>query len=153
NDVWLSEGFATWLSQKVMDLEQPRDRTHLGAIAARERIMRADSLRARAVRTPVDSREGSIEIYNRFVYDKAAAVLMMVEQWLGESRFQTGVRAYLKAHPFGNATAEDLSRELKEASGIDSWPVLHSLLDVGGAPTLHAEVECKKENAVLQVSQ
>ena len=37
DDVWLSEGFATWISAKMMDQEQPPERVHLAAIAARER--------------------------------------------------------------------------------------------------------------------
>ena len=46
-DVWLSEGFATWFSAKMMDEEQPPAREHLAAVAARERIMAADdSVRA-----------------------------------------------------------------------------------------------------------
>ncbi len=39
NDVWLSEGFATWISEKMMDLEGPAARAHLASIATRERVM------------------------------------------------------------------------------------------------------------------
>src|SRR5262249_50102593 len=57
-DVWLSEGFATWIADKVMDQDQPAERAHLAAVAARERIMALDASRqTRPVRVEMDTRE------------------------------------------------------------------------------------------------
>src|SRR5690242_3046081 len=77
-DVWLSEGFATWISSKMMDQEQPPDRAHVDAIVARERMMAADNpARSRPVRVAINSRETARDVYNRVVYDKGAAILLM----------------------------------------------------------------------------
>jgi alanyl aminopeptidase len=142
-DVWLSEGFATWISEKVMDEEQPPDRAHLAWMPARERIMRTDdSSRTRPVRVQPIDREGTKDIYNRFVYDKGAAVLLMLEGWLGEDKMRDGVRAYLNDHRFGNAATADLAAELKMASGIDPSAVMHSFLDSTGLPRVSFQVEC-----------
>ena len=68
-----------------MDQEDKPERAHLSLIAARERIMQTDtSRRARPVRVEPHDREGTRDIYNRFVYDKGASVLLMLEGWLGE---------------------------------------------------------------------
>lgn len=143
SDVWLSEGFATWISEKVMDQEDRPDRAHLGLIAARDRIMQVDSTRrTRPVRVEPHDREGTRDIYNRFVYDKGAAVLLMLEQWLGEDKFRSGIQAYLDAHRFKNASTADLSAALKSASGVDPAPVLHSFLDSSGLPRVSAQIEC-----------
>ena len=142
-DVWLSEGFATWISEKVMDQEDKPERAHLGLIAARDRIMQVDaSRRMRPVRVEPHDREGSHDIYNRFVYDKGGSVLLMLEAWLGEDRFRDGIRAYLQAHRFGNASAADLASALKDASGVDPTAVMHSFLDTAGLPRVSAQVEC-----------
>ena len=144
DDVWLSEGFATWISEKVMDQDDKPERAHLSLLGERERIMQIDeSRRSRPVRVEPKDREGTKDIYNRFVYDKGAAVLLMLEGWLGEDKFQQGIRAYLNEHLFGNATAADLAAALKGASGIDPSAVMHSFLDVAGLPRVNIEVDCK----------
>jgi cytosol alanyl aminopeptidase len=142
-DVWLSEGFATWISAKMMDLEQPPERAHLAAIVSRERIMRVDdSPRTRPVRVDVSGRGGARDIYNRIVYDKGASVLLMLEGWLGEERVRDGVRAYLNEHRFANASTADLAGALKHSAGVDPVPVMHSFLDSAGLPRVSATVEC-----------
>ncbi len=142
-DVWLSEGFATWISEKVMDRELPPSRAHLSLIEARDRIMQIDSSRrSRPVRVEPHDREGTRDIYNRFVYDKGASVLLMVEAWLGEDKFRDGIRAYLDQHRFGNGSLADLAAALKAASGIDASAVLHSFLDLSGLPRVSVQVEC-----------
>jgi alanyl aminopeptidase len=148
DDVWLSEGFATWLSAKVMDREQPAARVHLGAAAARERIMTADaSPRTRPVRLTMNNRDDMDNrqrggVYSQMVYQKGAAILLMLEGWLGEDHVRDGVRAYLKAHRFANATTADLGSALRAAAGKDPTAVMHSFLDTTGIPTVRGEVRC-----------
>jgi cytosol alanyl aminopeptidase len=142
-DVWLSEGFATWISEKAMDQEVQPERAHLSWMPARERIMRTDdSSRTRPVRVQPGDREGTKDIYNRFVYDKGAAVLLMLEGWLGEDKMRDGVRAYLNDHRYKNAAMPDLAAELKSASGVDPSAVMHSFLDSPGLPRVSVQVEC-----------
>jgi alanyl aminopeptidase len=142
-DVWLSEGFATWISEKAMDQEERQDRAHLSLMATRERIMRTDdSPRTRPVRVQPGDRDGTKDIYNRFVYDKGAAVLLMLEGWLGEDKMREGVRAYLNDHPFRNASTADLAAALRTASGVDTSAVMHSFLDSSGLPRVTLQVEC-----------
>ena len=141
DDVWLSEGFATWISAKMMDQEQPPERVHLAAIAARERMMAVDNpARSRPVRVAVNSRETARDVYNRVVYDKGAAILLMLEGWLGEDRFRDGLRAYLNEHRFGNATTDDLVAALRAASGKDPSRVLNTFLNTTGVPELRGQV-------------
>lgn len=142
-DVWLSEGFATWIAQKIVDREEPPERAHLGLLEARERIMEADSSRrSRPVRVEPHNRDATRDIYNRLVYDKGAAVLMMLEAWLGEDKFRDGLRGYLKDHSFGNASTADLAAELKNAAGVDPSAVMHAFLDETGVPRVTAGIEC-----------
>jgi aminopeptidase N len=148
DDVWLSEGFATWISAKMMDQEQPPERVHLAAIAERERIMAVDNpARSRPIRVSVNSRAAARDVYNRVVYDKGAAILLMLEGWLGEDRFRDGLHAYLEEHRFGNATTGDLAAALAAASGTDPSRVLNTFLNTTGVPELRGQLLCARDSA------
>jgi cytosol alanyl aminopeptidase len=152
DDVWLSEGFATWFSAKVMDQEQPLARWHLAAIASRERIMATDSSpRTRPVRLTMHSRDDMQArdrgVYSQFVYQKGAAVLLMLEGWLGEDRVRDGLRGYLKQHAFGNASTADLESALKNAAQTDPAAVMDNVLNHTGVPSVHGEVRCDNAGA------
>jgi cytosol alanyl aminopeptidase len=151
-DVWLSEGFATWLSAKVMDEEQPAARKRLSAAAARERIMMNETgPRARPVRLAMNSRQDMQDVmrgvYSRVVYDKGASVLLMLDGWLGEDKVRDGLRAYLKQHAFAGVSTEDLEAALREAAGVDPAPVMDSFLNQIGVPVVRAECKDGKVTA------
>src|SRR4029453_19027607 len=57
--------------------------------------------------------------YGNIVYNKAPAFLRQAEFYLGEDKFQTAVRAFLKKHEFANAGWEDLVQEFEAATGQD----------------------------------
>ncbi len=143
-DVWLSEGFATWLGTKTVDLEYPpfertlADNFRLRGIA----VSRADA--SWPVRRSISSREEAKTVYNGLVYSKGAAVLDNLELWLGAARMQRGLHKYLTDHSFGNATVDDLAVALESESGQQVGPVLHSLLDHAGVPVLKATIDCKR---------
>jgi cytosol alanyl aminopeptidase len=148
DDVWLSEGFATWISAKMMDQEMPPERIHIAAIAARERMMAVDNpTRSRPVRIAINSRETARDVYNRVVYEKGAAILLMLEGWLGEDHFRDGLRAYLTEHRFGNATTDDLAAALREVSGNDTSRVLNTFLNTTGVPELRGQLLCDRDSA------
>ena len=143
DDVWLSEGFANWLSAKMMSAKFPDQQ--LPAVMARNQIMAAPweyGPRARPVRLAMKSREDMRDVYNPIVYQKGAAILWMLEGWLGEGHMRDGLRAYLQQHRFGNATMADLAAALRGGAGVDPTPVLHSFLDQTGIPTVHGNVKC-----------
>jgi alanyl aminopeptidase len=148
DDVWLSEGFATWFSAKVMDLEQPPARRLLASVAARERIMATDAgPKTRPVRLEMHSRKDTDGVYSQIVYQKGGALLVMLDGWLGEDRVRDGLREYLKAHKFGTATTADLESALP-----GSKPVLDSFLNQTGIPVIrakcdHARIVIEQTNA------
>ncbi|MBZ5604110.1 MAG: M1 family metallopeptidase [Acidobacteriia bacterium] len=148
DDVWLSEGFATWLSAKIMDEYETPARKHLSAVAARERIIATDqSSRTRPVRRTMHSRDDTKDVYSQMVYQKGGAILLMLDGWLGEDRMQKALRSYLKAHQFGNASTADL----ESAIGKDAAPVMDSFLNQTGVPSISAEVRCNQTSATVAI--
>ena len=142
-DVWLSEGLATWMAGKMMDEEQPPVRRGVLAAAARDRIMKIDvALHTRVVREPMSSREQMRAVYGPLVYEKGAAALRMLETWLGEEPLRAGIRHYLTEHQFATATASDFAAAVGQAARRDVRAVLSGLLDQPGVPVVTAELHC-----------
>lgn len=145
DDLWLNEGFATWMETKVVDMWRPSMEARLEALAWKGDVMKEDALdSARAVRQPVLSTGDAYEAFDGITYGKGAAVIDMLESWLGEEPFRDGVRAYIKAHEHGSATSNDLFKALKNASGKDVLPVASTFLDQPGVPLVRAELSCLK---------
>jgi hypothetical protein len=103
--------------------------------------------RARPVRVAVNSRLAAHDIYNRIVYEKGAAILLMLEGWLGDDVFRDGLRGFLNERRFGNATTDDLASALKKASGKDPARVMNSFLNTAGVPELRGQLLCARDSA------
>ncbi len=148
DDVWLSEGLATWLTWRLTDA------SGIERTLRRYKIMAADKLAsARSVRKSMHSRTEMKDVYGPIVYDKAGALLSMIEHWLGRDVFQRAIRSYLGKHRYGTATAADFLAELKEASGRDVTAVFRSFFDIGGAPVLRASLDCATDKPKLTLEQ
>jgi alanyl aminopeptidase len=143
DDVWLSEGFATWLGMKISDMDLPSDRRGVARVIAARRMMASDrEPRTRPVRKPMATVEEMRDVYSGVVYEKGAAVLAMLEQWLGEEPFQRALRRYLRQHSLGTATTEDLARAVQLETGVDVRPVFRTFLDGTGVPVVNAADGC-----------
>jgi cytosol alanyl aminopeptidase len=155
DDVWLSEGFATWLEMKVSDLERPEFERHLTATDTRDQTMGSDSGEKRPVRVPARSREdlGPFTVYDLIVYVKGASILKMLEDWLGAEVFQRALRRYLIDHQFGSATTVDLVKAIQQESGVDVGPVLFGFLDRPGAPVFRFSMVPGGPGPKLEIEQ
>ncbi len=148
DDLWLNEGFATWMEGKVVDAWKPQMDARLEASRAKGNVMALDALdSARAVRQPVANNAEAEEAFDNITYDKGAAVLGMLEAWVGPDAFRDGIRAYLKAHEYGSATSADLFQALSKSSSKDVWTVASTFLDQPGVPLVRAELTCEKGSA------
>jgi alanyl aminopeptidase len=155
NDVWLSEGFATWLETKISDLERPEFERHLTATDTRDQTLESDSAEKRPVRVPARSREdlGPYTVYDIIIYVKGASILKMLEDWLGPEVFQRALHRYLIEHQFGNATSADLLKAIQQESGVDVGPVLFGFLDRPGAPVLRFSMAPGGSGPKLEIEQ
>jgi cytosol alanyl aminopeptidase len=146
-DLWLNEGFATWLSQKTLARFNPAWQQGLQNDEDRATALYADRLLAvHPLRTPGDSAELAESAFDAITYSKGAAVLRMAEHWIGEDRFRDGVRHYLQAHPNGNVASEDLFAALTAAADLhmapDVTPMLKGFTEQPGAPALEVGLMC-----------
>ena len=143
DDIWLNEGFASWLGAKTSARFEPAWRGDLLATVQRETALEADSLvSARRVRQPIANRGDIFQAFDSITYQKGASILAMFERSIGPERFRDGVRAYLAKHRFGSATSADFTAAISEVAGRDVGPAFASFLDQAGAPVVRSELRC-----------
>jgi len=154
DDLWLNEGFATWAEAKMVDAWKPSFGASLGAIAGAEHVMDADALKsARAVRQPVRSRSDAKEAFDGLTYDKGAAVLRMIEGWLGTDMFRRGVQQYLRQNAWKTARADDLFQALEYVSTEKVGPLVSGFLDQPGVPEVVSMYTCNGGHSTLELRQ
>jgi aminopeptidase N/puromycin-sensitive aminopeptidase len=90
----------------------------------------------RAIRARADTRNEIEEMFDGISYGKASDVLLMVENYLGPETFRKGVHAYLSAHLYGNATAEDFWGAQTATSHKPVDKIMESLIAQPGVPLL-----------------
>lgn len=144
DDLWLNESFATWMAARVLADLDPALESDLDVVSSTQYTMRLDSKRdARRVRQPI--RDGG-DVYNAFdgiTYGKGAAVLRMLESWIGEEAFRSGVRAYLTEHAYGSGGTGDLLAALERSSGQPVADTVAAFLDQPGTPLVDVDLVCE----------
>src|SRR5690606_14498635 len=138
DDLWLKEGFATFTAYKAMERIMPEMMAwKVFYERVKQAAYRTDSTKGT---TPIYQEIGNLSAaksaYGAIVYSKAPAFLRQAEFYLGEDKFQTAVRAFLKKHEFGNAGWEDLVKEFEDASARDLEEWATRWVSVPGLPVV-----------------
>jgi cytosol alanyl aminopeptidase len=143
NDLWLNEAMATWLTSRTVNAWQPQLGTRYDLVTGGLSVMDQDGLAsARAVRQPVRTAAEAREAFDGITYTKGAAVLGMLEDWVGEGPFQAALHDYLEAFAYKNATASSLLAALDRTSHKNVTEVAQTFLDRAGVPLVTAHLEC-----------
>ncbi|HEY5412808.1 MAG TPA: M1 family metallopeptidase [Caulobacteraceae bacterium] len=141
NDLWLNEGFATWMEAKAVDHLHPAWRIRLSEASGREGALQLDATSAtHPVDRPAETTQQMDELGDAITYDKAAAVLRMLEVYVGEDAWRSGVRAYLKAHAYGNASHDDLWRAVEAAAGKPIAGMAADFTEQDGVPLIAVQL-------------
>ncbi|MBT8198837.1 MAG: M1 family metallopeptidase, partial [Acidimicrobiia bacterium] len=138
NGIWLNEAFATFMELKTVDAFRPEWRRWVSFAAeggVGSSSIDIDSLQAtRAIEFPVESPDDADAMFDALTYGKGAAVLRMLEQFLGEEKFRTGVSDYLQWFSHGNAETKDLWDALEKATGVPVAEMMDTWIFQGGVP-------------------
>jgi aminopeptidase N len=143
DDIWLNEGFATWMENKPLAEWRPDWHVELDEVSATQKALSLDVLRStRAIRTHVETLEEINEVFDAIAYEKSAGVIRMVEAYLGQDVFREAVASYLKKYSYANAAAEDFWNEVTRVSGKPVDRIMMSYVDQPGAPVLSVTSRC-----------
>ncbi len=140
NDLWLNEGFASWMASKALDHLHREWNPWLATQIGRERAMRLDALSGtHPVIQDVVSGPAANQAFDGITYGKGEAVIRMLEAYVGEGAFQRGVAAYMKRHAYGNTVNDDLWSAIEEASGQPVKAIAADFLTQPGVPLVRID--------------
>jgi aminopeptidase N len=161
DNLWLNEGFASWMGSKCtahfnpqwevwLEKNTPRDPARRIGIP-KEQAMEGD---ARATTHPIQQKVATEaeanSAFDDITYKKGQSFIRMLESFLGEEPFRDGIRRYLQAHKYSNSTTADLWNALSEASGKPVGAIAGGWTEQPGFPLVTVKREA---NDIVSLSQ
>ena len=136
DDLWLNEGFASWMEGKSSGVLVPAWKSEAAAVSSeREGAMGID---ATAATHPIIRKVATVEqigeAFDGITYSKGQAVIGMLESTLGPDVFRKGIRSYMAKYNYGNTVTEQLWTELAAAAGKPVAEIAHDFTLQGGVP-------------------
>ncbi len=154
DDLWLNEGFASWMESKATDRMNPGWHVWLRAHADKEHAMASDSRStAHAIQSEVANESDAKTLFDDITYIKGAQVIRMLENYVGEEAFRSGMQRYIKRHAYSNATTADLWAELEAASGQPVAAIASSYTEQPGVPLIVATSTCADGRTQVELTQ
>lgn len=152
NDLWLNEGFASWIEYLAIDHIYPEWQLWTQFLVDdRETGLKLDALEhTHPIEVPVHHPDEIRTIFDAISYSKGAAIINMLHQYLGPKNFQDGLRHYLNEHAYKNTTTADLWRSLGDASNQDVEQFMNAWTTQPGFPVIAAEAT---NNFEMKLSQ
>src|SRR5256884_2942571 len=160
DNLWLNEGFASWMGSKCTAHFNPdwevwlakniqRDPSRRTGIA-KEVAMEGDARSTtHAIQQPVANESDANSAFDDITYRKGQSFLRMLESFLGEDAFRDGIRRYIAAHKYSNSTTADLWSALSEASGKPVGEIAAAWTEQPGFPI----VKVKREGEKISLTQ
>ena len=149
NDVWMKEVFANFMAAKIVNPAFPEINHDLRFLYAHYPAAYDVDRTAgtNAIRQRLDNLDEAGSMYGAIIYQKAPIVMRQLEILLGAAAFRDGMREYLKAHAFGNATWTDLIAILDRRTPEDLVSWSRAWVEEAGRPTI--KVNLKAQPKVL----
>jgi puromycin-sensitive aminopeptidase len=142
NGTWLNEAFATFMEILAGDAFRPDWKRWTQFLRIRSQALEVDALAStRSIEYPVASPDDAAGMFDTLTYTKGAAVLRMLEQYLGAERFRDGIRAYLAHHRYGNTETHDLWDAIEAATGEPVRRIMDGWIWQGGYPLVSVALD------------
>ncbi len=145
NDVWMKEVFANFMAAKIVNPSFPEVNHDLRFLFAHYPaaydVDRTPG--ANPIRQPLANLNEAGSLYGAIIYQKAPVIMRHLEALLGETSFRDGLREYLGAHKFGNATWSDLIEVLDQRTPVDLAAWSKAWVESAGRPTITTELDVK----------
>lgn len=155
DDLWLNEGFASWMETKASDHFHPDWQPLLDRVDGRERAMGLDAFATthpivQTIRTVEDTNQA----FDAITYQKGEAVITMLEAYAGENVWRAGLRAYMEKHKYANTRTDDLWNAVEAAGAKGLTAIAHDFTNQPGIPLLRVgAVTCAGGNTTVPLTQ
>ncbi|MCB2014019.1 MAG: M1 family metallopeptidase [Sphingobium sp.] len=155
DDLWLNEGFASWMATKVTDVMKPEWEMLLTRVDGRERAMSLDAYKTtHPVVQEIKTVEAVNQAFDAITYNKGEAVITMFESFSGDDAWREGIRAYMKKHAYGNTVTSDLWSAVEAAGAAGLSEIAHDFTTQPGIPLVTVgAAQCANGMTTLSLSQ
>lgn len=154
DDLWLNEGFATWMQNRATDHFNPGWEIWAREDRAKQAAMNLDArATTHPIQQPVKDPAEAASAFDMITYVKAAEIIRMIESYLGETSFRAGIRRYMADHKYSNTATVDLWQALEQASGQPIRSIASTWTRQPGFPLINARTDCANGRCMLQLSQ
>ncbi len=154
DDVWLSEGFATYFTLLFREHAYGREDFVSGLISSRERVFDyyEDHKNYRIVHNNLSDMS---QVTSGQTYQKGAWILHMLRNLIGDEKFQEAIRNYYSRYMNSNATTDDFKHEMEIVSGLDLDMFFNQWLYQGGHIVLDGswKYDDKKKEIIIDIQQ
>ena len=154
DNLWLNEGFASWMATKAAEQFYPQWQNWLNGYGQKQFAMALDARRtSHPIQQAVADESEAMVAFDAITYNKGQALIRMIENYLGEDAFRDGIRNYMAAHAYGNTTTADLWQALESAAGKPVTGIAASFTEQDGVPLIVAETACNGDTQRLTLRQ
>jgi aminopeptidase N len=155
DDLWLNEGFASWMESRSSARLHPEWDTALDAVDVREHAMANDSLAStHPVVQHVRTADEASQAFDAITYQKGESVIRMLEAYVGEGTWRNGVRAYIQAHAYGSTVSDDLWASIEQAAKQPISAIAHDFTLQPGVPLIRVgEAVCRNGSSIAALTQ
>ena len=144
NDLWLNEGFASWMGSKATSVIHPEWDPLLARIGSRESAMNLDSISTtHPIVQNITTVEQISQAFDSITYSKGAAIIVMLEDYVGEDVWRQGVRDYIATYRLKNTVTDNLWNAVEHAAGKPVTAIAHDFTLQPGVPLIRVQAaEC-----------
>jgi len=155
DDLWLNEGFASWMEGRATEHFHPEWNATLNAVGGREYAMGLDALSTtHPVVQHVTTVEQASQAFDAITYQKGEAVIRMLESYVGHDAWRDGVRVYMKKHAHGNTVSDDLWSSVEGAAKKPILAIAHDFTLQPGVPLITVDAAtCAAGKTTLALTQ
>lgn len=151
NDLWLNEGFATYLTALAYEFLKSKDEFKFQMRAMRNSITAADNGSVK----PSDTTKVNVLFNGRLTYRKGAWLLHMLRHHIGDSMFFEGCRQFLLGgnRAYGFSHTQEFQQVMEQVSGKDLTVFMKQWYEGEGHPELKINWQQRGNEMVLRVQQ
>ena len=154
DDIWLNEGFATWMTPHPLEAWKPDWLIEQDVVDDISTSLDRDAVQnTRPIHQEVTTRGEIDSVFDGIAYGKTSAVLHMLESYLGAEIFRAGVNLYLKEHAYGNATAADFWNAMARSSRKPVDQIMPTFVMQAGEPYVSVSSQCASGAASVTLTQ
>jgi aminopeptidase N len=154
DNIWLNEGFASWMQKKATDHFNPDWKVWVHANNEKQRAMAFDARKtSHPIQQPITDEAQANSAFDEITYQKGQSFIRMLENYLGEETFRSGIRTYLARHKYSNTTTADLWEALETEAGKPVKDVAASWTEQPGFPVIKVKTQCVNNQQIVGLEQ